>query len=63
MLADPFILEAAVKHRFMAAPGLVHPDYPYPRLVTRPSRHGFFDVYEEEGVQILKEAERLSLQQ
>ena len=44
-LADPDTLARAVQKQYMAAPGLVHPDYPYPRLVTRPSQYGFFDVY------------------
>lgn len=59
-LADPDTLEEAVKKQYMAAPGLVHPDYPYPRLVTRPSQYGFFDVYKEEGREALTEEERLA---
>jgi hypothetical protein len=44
-LADPDVLWGALKHRVMTAPGITHPDYAAPDLLTRPNEYGFIDCY------------------
>ncbi|MFA7691519.1 MAG: hypothetical protein WCX86_01345 [Candidatus Hydrogenedentales bacterium] len=58
-LANPTVLKRAVEKQYMSAPGLVHPNYPYPPFVTQPAAYGFFDVYAPDSKTPLTEKERL----
>lgn len=56
-LADPDVLWKALKHQVMTAPGITHPDYANPDLLTRPNKYGFMDCYAhwEDAVPICEE--------
>lgn len=60
-LSNPNVLYKALQNRIMTAPGITHPDYLNPGMLTKPNRYGFIDCYEqwEDDVPI-REEKRLS---
>lgn len=59
-LSDEEALTKAMELKIMTAPGIMHPDFKNPEMLTKPSRYGFIDVYKDwEDDVPLREKERL----
>lgn len=59
-IAHPEALFAAVERKIMTAPGITHPDYVNPGMLTRPNKYGFMDCYKNwDDALPLGEQERL----
>ncbi len=62
-LSDPDVLFNSLAKRIMTAPGITHPQFANPSLLTKPNRYGFIDCYRNwADVNPIHEAERLSSQ-
>ena len=60
-LSDPEALVQALELRFMTAPGITHPQYINPRMITKGDAYGFIDCYENwDDKKPMSEKERLS---
>jgi hypothetical protein len=60
-LSDPDVLHQALQTRMMTAPGITHPDYLNPGMLTKPNKYGFMDCYEQwDDVTPIREERRLS---
>ncbi len=44
-LSDPMVLELAIARRCMAAPGITHPRYSNPDMLTKPTKFGGIDCF------------------
>ncbi len=58
-LADSKTLTNAIKKGYMAAPGIMHPDYKQEKLLTRSMEYGFIDAVDFKDDRILSEKNRL----
>jgi len=45
-LSNPEALFKALQNKIMTAPGITHPDYLNPSMLTKPNPYGFMDCYE-----------------
>jgi hypothetical protein len=60
-LSNPDALHQALKNQIMTAPGITHPDYLNPSMLTKPNMYGFMDCYAHwEDAAPMREEERLS---
>lgn len=60
-LANPDTLYEAIKKGYMAAPGIMNPEFKNEQLVTKPIKNGFFEVVDfKTGTKVLTEKERLT---
>lgn len=60
-LSNPDVLYKALQNRIMTAPGITHPDYLNPAMLTKPNKYGFMDCYAQwEDAAPMREEERLS---
>jgi hypothetical protein len=60
-LSNPDVLFSALQNRIMTAPGITHPDYMNPGMLTKPNKYGFMDCYEQwDDVTPIREEKRLS---
>jgi hypothetical protein len=60
-LSNPNVLYQALQSRIMTAPGITHPDYANPDMLTKPNKYGFIDCYAQwDDVAPMREEERLS---
>jgi len=44
-LSDKKLLTEIMKQKLMTAPGIVHPEYANPQLLTKTGKYGFIDCY------------------
>lgn len=61
-LADREVIAKALKLKLMTAPGIIHPTYTNPEMITRPTQGGFINVMDPQtGSKIITERERIEL--
>lgn len=60
VLSKPSIIFKSIEKRYMAAPGIMNPEFKTEFLITKPMKNGFFNAVDFKTGKLLREHERLS---